>query len=656
MRGFAAVLGREIHERRLLAVVALALGLMPLTLPLMPGLLPGGFSIQDLRSGLAFGLAMLLTGLLALFLGGSIIAADLAERRLGFYFARPLSGAAIWAGKTAAALLLVAGSGVIVLLPSVLLGIDANPFDVQAMGKSWTDVVAIWGLALLGLLLAAHAASLIVRSRSPWILLDLAALGVVAGLCWTTWRRLILAGVGAAPVYWGWHYWADPRQWMTDAIFLVALPALALAGALQVIKGRTDLRRGHRVLSLSLWGTLLAAAVLLTGFSIWGISGGPSDLRRIWQATGAPRGSWVAVVGPSARMPGYQPGFLYDLSSGRFFGAGFGAISNGFDPEVRFSADGRRAVWLAYEGAPYRSPVVVFRLDLDRPGAAPVRTQISYQGDPRTLALSADGRRIAVFHGYSTQELTVEEVDTGRLLAAVHPDLVDPRLIFADPDHLRVYSGSFGDDPQPAGEKAPDIFEIDLTSTAPKLEPTGHLPRLRGFPGLALSPAGDRALLRSPDGLGLIDARTGEVLAPIGDRRSSALFLADGRIAALGRIAGGRELRVLAPDGRSELRRFAFPGARDVVVADQPAPGLLRVVVSLAGAPSQDWEVRLLDLASGGSRPLGTRKLLHPVAVLFAGQSGLSRARSPRLSLEQAGGVVWFDVLAFQERVVLKNS
>src|SRR4029077_12545575 len=124
MRGFAAVFEREFYERRLLWVVALVLSLVPVVLPLMPGLLPGGASVEDLRSGLAFGLAALLAALLALFLGTSMIASDLAERRLRFYFARPLTGWTLWAGKLTACLTLVLGAGLLVLIPAALLGIE----------------------------------------------------------------------------------------------------------------------------------------------------------------------------------------------------------------------------------------------------------------------------------------------------------------------------------------------------------------------------------------------------------------------------------------------------------------------------------------------------------------------------------------------------
>jgi hypothetical protein len=659
MKGFVAVLEREIFERRLLAVVALILGLVPLVLPLVPGLLPGGFSSEDLRSGLAIGLAMLLTAVLAFGLGATIIAGDLAERRLGFYFARPLSGMAVWAGKTAAALLVVLGCGVLVLAPATLAGIDSNPFGIQA-GLGWAGTALLWCVALLGLILAAHAASLIVRSRSPWLLLDLVALGTVVGLYWSASRRLTMAGVGAM-VVWSRNPLGDPRDWIAAGFCLVAVTSLALAGALQVIRGRTDLRRGHRFLSQTLWGGLLVAAFLLTALSVWWVGGGPSDLRSVDEVLGAPSGGWVALVGSSSRIAALRQGFLYDLRSGRFVRAGFGTSTNDFVPQVRFSADGHRAVWVTFDGAPFQSPLVLFRLDLDRPGAAPVRTLISFRVPPVSLALSPDGRRVADYGYYAERRVAVADVDSGRVLAAAEydPTVGQPHLAFADADHLRVYEASrFPVSGAPEGVvKGPRILELDLTSRTPRLAPVGALqatgaiaslmplpPGTLGMASLNLSPSGDRVLLHDRQSLTLRDARTGEVLKELAGRRSTGAFLADGRIAvATAGSAAGRELRIVSPDGRSELRRFPFPGAHAVVVADQPGPDLLRVVV---GTPKSPWEVRILDLASGASRSLGARRL-----VSLGGRKPVTGSQ-----LAQAQGFLWFDLLSFRERVLLKDS
>ena len=100
----------------------------------------------------------------------------------------------------------------------------------------------------------------------------------------------------------------------------------------------------------------------------------------------------------------------------------------------------------------------------------------------------------------------------------------------------------------------------------------------------SVSPAGDRILLRSADTLGLCDARTGMPLARLGERPRPG----DVPGATAGSPwwrpspASGPELRIFPADGRSEPRRFPFPGARSLIVADQPAPGLLRVVTSRA--------------------------------------------------------------------------
>src|SRR6188768_3876078 len=103
MRGFLAVFEREILERRVLPVAALGFGLMAAVLPLVPGFRMGGFSPAEVRGSIALGLCLLLSTLTALFLGGSVLTSDLLERRMGFYFSRPLSGWALWSGKAAAA-------------------------------------------------------------------------------------------------------------------------------------------------------------------------------------------------------------------------------------------------------------------------------------------------------------------------------------------------------------------------------------------------------------------------------------------------------------------------------------------------------------------------------------------------------------------------
>ena len=88
--------------------------------PLLPWV--GAGNAADARSTMALILAATLVSAGALGLGSSMIGPDLGERRLGFYFARPLGAAAIWWGKLVATFLVVFLAGVLVLSPTALQG------------------------------------------------------------------------------------------------------------------------------------------------------------------------------------------------------------------------------------------------------------------------------------------------------------------------------------------------------------------------------------------------------------------------------------------------------------------------------------------------------------------------------------------------------
>jgi hypothetical protein len=652
MRGFLAVFERELTERRLLFVMALSLGVVAVALPLLPGFHQGGTTVAELRGGVALALAVVLSALTAVYLGGSVLASDLLERRLSFYFARPLSGWALWAGKVAAAAVLTFGGALLVLVPAVLFGGDLSPAGYLSLGvMDAGEAFLFWAASLVFLLFATNALSLMVRSRSPWITLDMVAVAVVGAVAWSARNRLVMEGVDPSRRPQG----VDSLGWMEGAWILVPLAAVIAASAAQVLHGRTDLRRAHRAVSATLWSLLLALAIVTQGFTFWVVSAGPEDLVGITQVVAAPAGSvssWIAIAGPAANRSGYNPGFLYDVASGRTLRTGFGAGSPWWGVPARISADGRRAVWLEYQETPFKSPVVLYQLDLQEPGARPVATSISYGFMPQSFALSPDGRRFAAVQD---ERLTVDDVETGRLLASIPLSgvLRNPRLGFVSPGRLRLYQ---------AIEKAPlsgttvfrpdldfGIFELDLA--AAKIEATGRLSGVLGLRGWTLSPDGNRMILRSGSRLQLRDARTGDLLASLGTGKEvSASFLPGNRIAVANPLPGkaGWELRVLAPDGETELRRFPFEGVQALIPVDSPTPGRLRIVTSGTGEPQSPWQVRVLDLESGAVKLDGTRDL---AALVPPGDDGKSR-----ISLEGKQGVVWTETATLRKRVILKDS
>ncbi len=566
---------------------------------------------------------------------------------MGFYFARPLSGWALWSGKIAASLVLAFGAGLLVLLPTVLLGANFEAVGFFGVGSRLATVFeafALWTFGLLLVFFGANALGLIVRSRSSWVALDIAALVLVVSMIWQSRNRLLLAGVSLGAKDW-WGGRVNIFAWMGNTLVLVLIGALVIAGALQVVRGRTDVQRAHRALSATLWGTLIVLGIAFQALTLWWVRASPSDLMGVTLIGRVPDGSsWIAFGGPAAHRPGYTPAFFYDMSSGRSVPTHLGAFSSWGGLPVRISGDGSRAVWPVYQAIPGRSPLVLQQLDLKRPEAKPEPARASLVGWLEGFALSPDGRRIAIA---TRNRLRVEDLDAGRIVASAPYDgeLWFSRLFFAGPDHVRLLRFMSGDwSPASIGEEAGfDILELDLRTG--KLQRTGSIADVRGLIGWTLREDGERAILRNRHQLQLRDARTGAFLAGLGTTEGGAFayFLDDGRIV---RVSPG-ELRILDRDGVQELRRFRFQGARTLVPVDQSAPDSLQVVTSSTGEARDPWDLRVLDLRTGAVRSLGQRKL-----VLLAPPS----SAESRFSLEDGQGVVWKEPYNLRWRAVLRDS
>lgn len=637
MRGFLAVLRREVAERWLIAVAALLLGLVPLLAPLLP--LGSHRQGPDVRGGTALALALIVSYLLALVLGSTVLARDLAERRLAFYFSRPLPGWAIWAGKLGGAALLSLGAGLLVLLPSLLLGDRPDPGGLLDPGLSWSLGLnlAIWTASVLVLLLLANALGVMIRSRSPWLLLDLAAAAATVVLAWVIGARLLFAGA----------YGALIRGHL--GLLTGLLLALLAASAVQVIRARTDLRRGHRLLSLTLWSLLGISLAALGAYSQWVLSVSPQELARVQGVQPAPAGDWIALYGVARGRADFSPTFLLDTSSGRFFRI---QAADGRWGNVVFSGDGRRAVWLAANGRNL-FPLTAYRLDLDRPGAAPIATPVSFaESFPELLALSGDGRYLASVH---KDRILVEEVEKGRLLLS-EPVVAGEHwgrqwLLFLENGLLRFY-GRQTTGTSPGGMASVHLMDIDLAA--------GRAVRSLSIPlddqmFVSVSPDGGHALLESKElrplfsEFRVLDVLTRETSPPIPLRgvRSWATFLRDGRVLASVQAGGRLHLRLLDSRG-AELHRFDLAGSH-LRIGGQPDPG--RLVVATAPARSdnkvKDWRCFLLDLERGTLRPIGDGLLPAGWPALPMGGLGAE------LFIRETGGLVRMDPLTGRTRAIL---
>lgn len=654
MKGFVAVFEREIVERWMLPLAALALGLVPLAAPWLPGMPSSPPAL--VRSGVALGLALIVSFVLAVLLGGSVIARDLGERRLGFYFARPLSGGAIWAGKLAAAAVLAAGAGALVLLPVFLIGDVPDPSGYWGSFITGGALLGSLGLAagwlgvILLTVLISNTAGVILRSRSPWLLLDLAALSVTVAIGWTCLEILTRDGAGLSI---GFRPGASPAfpllQYVEGMVAVMTLLALAVAGAAQVTRGRTDLRRGHRILSIMLWSALLPAALVLVGYTRWFESPSPEDLVSVEGVVAAPAGPWIALYGQAAHRGGYLPGFLLDAGSGRFVRAGFGVGSwdRGQPARVRFSTDGTQAAWLEISGDPTHSETLdLLTLDLRRPDARPRPVQISLKRSLSSFALSRDTRRVTAIQD---RRWIVAEAGSGRLLASAplgNDYHQQETLVFAGPGRVRRYTldASWGPHAGRGQRVTLSISELDVTTG--KVTTVEEIQEeVEGRPTWTVGPSADRGLLHGSNTLQLRDGATGKLVADLGGDGGRASFLPDGRIALLERGGNGSDLRILDAGAGAELRRFRFPAVYTVLMADQPSPDHVRVVTRGPEGTSP-WQLWTLDLGTGEAHP-GPRLALTSLPFRGAG--------AWRGSL-RGDGFVWYDPWNARTVVVLRNG
>ena len=686
MKTFWALVWREIAERRLLLLASLLLGIVPILLPFMPGI-PARFSPEEIRVAATLILAALFSGISLLILGSTIVGRDLSEKRLGFYFSRPINSWVLWLSRILGASALVLVSILLIVTPSTvadggswlvpLWERDSGPsFPILGLaerqmlghlsderptfGETPTVVspatrVAFTGMIVLLLLTLIHAGSTMVRGRNLWVLADLAGLVVVLFLGWSAREALVREQALGALV------------WCERLFVPAVLAVLGVAGGVQLARGRVDMARGHRYLSATLWPSLVVVMLAFTGYARWIESSTVADLARLTRFQAAPGERWLMAGGPVKHRAGARAAFLIEVDTGYELRLGNLDRSRAW---LAFSPDGNLAVWAHCEA--YRPPACeLWAKDLRDAASPPWPTGISillaemrwtpgsrdqaltFDDDGKLLAI-AEAKRLVVYEVGRTPEASEP-----RVVAAVDAKL--PEAVTFLPENRVRFHQRVPSDPEIDGDAWIRIRELDLATR--RLVDTGRLPAGIGGPR---SRSQDLLFFQKWPGLGLRvhDGETGEARveadAAVPSMAGWGRFLTDGRLVvgrwrpdAPGQPGGDLRLRVLTPEGQ-ELHRFERTGVTSRSAGGELAPGKLLIAWKektppatsrhrLDVPPRHGWTTYLLDADAGELIPLASGIL--PL--------GKSRASAERLFLAGDDHVIRWNIETGEVRTIL---
>ncbi|HEV7920018.1 MAG TPA: hypothetical protein VGR02_04420 [Thermoanaerobaculia bacterium] len=567
---------REIAEKKFVFLTAVAGAILPFLTTLLP--LARNWSRQGM---VAMTASILATGLalgLAVVGGASMIGRELAERRLSFYFARPVGSASIWFGKLGASLFILLAAPAIILAPALLFA--GNQWRTFGGGQ-WSAIGAL-ALGSVLLLCVSHLISTFVRSRSVLVIVDFvlaAAVGFAIPLMVRPlWNSMAL----------------HTLAWLSWGLVIAFVLAVMVGGAWQVADGRTDRKRSHAALSRAFWTVMGGALVCGAAYVAWVLSPKPSDIRKQLDVQSAKEGNWIFLSGQAPHRSDFVAGFAYDMGSGRYVRVNGPSL---VFHSAAFSRDGKMAL-VRERLSNARSPKTsVLLIPLEGAGK-PIDTGLTtdWRGP---LVVSDDGRRIA--YRDDSGILSVYDVPSKRSLVSVRFGW--PRMFFVSPDVLRLYEVR----EDAAHEQRVTIHELDVRTKA--IRQTGELRTQSDGVFFSVSPDGSKLLLRpfakggnGPEPAIVADARTGERITTVpheeGSRVSGAALLADGTL-FVPIVRDGQVTARFLGNGGAVLREVLLGRGQRAFVAAELTGN--RLIVSITPATPMEGAPRnyLVDAAGG---------------------------------------------------------
>jgi hypothetical protein len=587
MKCLFVVMRRELAANRNILLASAAIGLLPLVIPLFPGLDRWPYPL--VRTMAARACAVVLAFILSIALGWSVIGRDLAERRLGFYFARPIPSWAIWAGKFLAVSLVVTAAACLALLPATILGGD--PIGDTVRSTLWwppAKLGAASGLFVIAaiclfLMILSHMLGVVLRTRSLWTAVHFPLL-FGALLYGTVSARRLTADF--AP---------DALAYGLTGLAVVLLLAPWVASGAQVAIGRTEQVRGHHVLAMVLWPILFAGLLGFDLFSRWVVNVTGADLEKVEFVGETNDGTWIPVLGKARNRGAYYPFLLFDTATGQSLKTTADRYSTMQEMPV-ISRNGNRAAWIS--GTFGDGPKTLFTADLDASRVKSVRVSIPITGFTE-LALSPDGTRIALLQ---PNLVTIYELPSGRFVGGTSlrcPDQIAGEVRFTAQDRVRIHVLS-ARKAQP--NRTFDLKTMEFDAAARALKPITTIGAVtRSW--LPADPASGKLVVwkRGPQGggyLALCDILSGpgeKALLPEGTKGIESVdFIADGSIVVMRKqIPEKPQLLLFTPEGEL-VRAIDLPGI-SARLGGEYAPGQMMVAIS----GKSQFTLNRIDLASG---------------------------------------------------------
>lgn len=455
-----AVARREVIERRTIFALALVVGLMAISGPFVFGFLNAeniSSTWRDMSAVIGLFLGLFLSFGVAFLSGVGLFGRDLSEKRIGFYFSRPIPALALWTGKILAGWTLIIGSFLVTLAPTFLAG--ANPFKgLLELSRNQGILLLLLPLLLFGIGLMA---SIAFRSRSRWLIFDLVAIPII----------LLLVGAGLFPLY---RFYAEYLVFTALVGFgTLAGIGMLLASAISTIQGRTNLIQTHRVISLVLCTVLLIGAGSVQVYARWALSVTPADIESvIFGLTIHP--DWVLVGGSVSHREKFYPIFLYNISTSHMIPL---EITQFDSPTVACSRDGYHCAWISpsrqipiFSGSqPEIGTLSVLDTSVDKFSQKvqshlelPIETNLVFSPDGKVLVASSQER--IEFIDFQSQRITTQLTFPLELQKEGYIKVA--KTTFVSPELLRIYRAH----PKKQGHQ---IVEVNITTR--EFKETGFL-------------------------------------------------------------------------------------------------------------------------------------------------------------------------------------